>query len=155
MSDWRVPVKMREPVQVTSDKLPPSADIRIYQWTGAIAPVGGILVRDLVGYGKVIRIKSIHAVLDNTAGVHTQSYIQFAKIVDQTATIFCELIIHVDAATITYVDAYANGDTALVDTNVWTYAMPDILLSGDFSILFFPNVNVDGEYTMLYEVYDA
>lgn len=154
MSDWRVPVKMREPISVITDKQAPAADIRIYQWTGGIPVVGGWSVRDLIGYGKVMKIKAFHIQINNGGGVHTASQLMFWKLERNAPVIFLELIFHVAAGATALVDGYVGGDTALVDDNCWTYALPDIVLTGDYWFGFYPNAAGTGELSMLYEVYD-
>jgi hypothetical protein len=143
---------MREPVRVSQDSPPPAADIRIYQWTGAAPNV--FSVRDLTGMGYLLKIKSIHAEIDNTAGPATETYLQLLKQVDTTAIIFCDMVVPIDAGiAATFIDWYIGASTIEVEPDVWTYALPDLLLTDEFSIGLIPNVMVDGTYTMLYEVY--
>jgi len=155
MTGWRVPVSTQEPLKVTSDPERSSRDHRVHYWIGALPPVDGIPVRNLVGMGKWMKLLSIHAVLDNTAGVHTQSYIQLWDRQSGANNIICDLIFHVAAGSVTYIELYQGADTVLVDENVWTYALPNFLLDYKNTIYLFPNVQVDGEYTIYYEVYDV
>jgi len=157
--EWRVPVQMREPVKVSQDMMPSAADVRsvLYENVGLIQQVN---IRDLAGsMGKMVRIISIFAYIDNTLGAATDSWVNFNHVAGSgiLGQAFLNFEFECPAAGFLVVHHYIGASTTRIYNDAalqeWHCALPDLLMDEQFRIDMVPNGGV-GRYYILYEVYD-
>ena len=111
------------------------------------------MVRDLIGMGKLMKIKSFYIEFTNP-GAATAANFQYYQLFNETAIIFCNLDVPIPIASVVLCSGYIGASTIEIEPNIWTIALPDLLLTDNFSFALWPNGGT-AELTMLYEVYDA
>lgn len=154
---WRVPVSTQDPVRTIPLNLAPPADLRVYTYVSGLPLV--VNVGELVGTRRGMRIRSIYAEFDNSAGIATESGFDIFYRRNNENLEMAVLSFPVPANGFLFVNYFIGATTVQVytqevdDLDFWHCNLPDIILDDNFSIMFYIN-GPAATYYMMYEVFD-